>query len=70
MSHVRPSVVAFPTGKAFVAVDRELGKAATIIRSIESNPVSAGLVTKSEDWVYSSFYAAGREACPTVRKYA
>ena len=36
-----------------------------IVRYIEFNPVAAGLVTKPEEWRWSSGWA-GQEACPTL----
>jgi REP element-mobilizing transposase RayT len=37
-----------------------------IVRYIEFNPVSAGLVSRPEDWIWSSASRAGQEACPTL----
>ena len=36
-----------------------------VVRYIEENPVSAGLVGRLEDWRWSSAWGTGREACPT-----
>ena len=46
----------------WVRDDEELNK---IVRYIEFNPVAAGLVTKPEEWRWSSGWA-GQEACPTL----
>ncbi|HEX7359771.1 MAG TPA: transposase [Bryobacteraceae bacterium] len=37
-----------------------------IVRYIERNPVSAGLVSCEEDWPWSSATTAGETACPTM----
>ena len=59
------------TGKAFwqdesfdhrVRDEVELGR---LVRYIEHNPVSAGLVADPRDWPWSSARLAGESACPT-----
>jgi REP element-mobilizing transposase RayT len=37
-----------------------------IIRYIEQNPVSAGLVANAQEWLWSSARLAGESACPTM----
>ena len=37
-----------------------------IIRYIEQNPVSAGLVANAREWLWSSAWLAGESACPTM----
>ena len=64
-----------PTGQPFWQVEsydhwargpREMGK---IVRYIEQNPVTAGLVERAEDWRWSSAFGSpgttGQEACRT-----
>ncbi len=61
------------TGKAFwqdesfdhrVRDEVELDR---IVRYVEHNPVSAGLVANPRDWPWSTAGLAGGSACPTVR---
>jgi REP element-mobilizing transposase RayT len=60
------------TGKAFwqdesfdhrVRDEMELGR---LVRYVEHNPVSAGLVADPGDWPWSSARLAGESACPTI----
>ncbi|HEY3455585.1 MAG TPA: transposase [Bryobacteraceae bacterium] len=37
-----------------------------VVRYIEYNPVSAGLVLSPSDWRWSSAWQAGESACPTI----
>jgi type I restriction enzyme R subunit/putative DNA methylase len=41
-----------------------------IVRYIEENPVSAGLVKRVEDWRWSSAWGTGLEARPTSPRYS
>jgi hypothetical protein len=45
---------------------RNEGELERIVRYIEGNPVSAGLVAHTTDWPWSSARLAGGSACPTM----
>ena len=50
----------------WVRNDEELNR---IVRYIEYNPVTAGLVKTPEDWAWSSARLTGESACPTTAYY-
>jgi REP element-mobilizing transposase RayT len=45
---------------------RDEEELARIVRYVEQNPVSAGLVAAAGDWPWSSAWLSGESACPTA----
>ena len=58
--------LAFRQDESFDHRVRDEAELDRIVRYIERNPVSAGLVANSSDWLWSSAWLAGESAYPTI----